>query len=58
MTTNAQLLDMLHQDEQARRRARFENRTGAVHRRPNTKNRKAEAQRSNTKRGKAWRKEW
>jgi hypothetical protein len=58
MTSNAQLLDMLDQDEKARRRFRFENQTGAVHKRRNTKNRKAEAQRSNTKAGKAWRKEW
>lgn len=49
-----QMLDLIATNEKARRRARFETRTGAVHQRRNTKDRKAEAQRSNTKRGQAW----
>ena len=40
-----------------RRRERFEQRTGAVHQRRNTKNRRAEFESSNTKRGQAWRRE-
>lgn len=46
--------------EKLRRRARYEQRLGAVHRRANTKDRKREAQQSNTRRGnkQAWMKEW
>jgi hypothetical protein len=43
--------------EKARRRWRTENKMSSVNDRRNTKNRKAEAERSNTKRGKAWRRE-
>ena len=41
----------LHLAEKARRRRRFEERTGAVHLRRNRKNRRAEAQDKNSKRG-------
>lgn len=47
----------LREAEKARRRWRYEQRLGSVHRRPNTKNRKREAQQSNTKRGNAWKRE-
>lgn len=45
--------------EKARRRARYEQRLGAVHKRANRKDRKREAQQSNLKRGnkQAWMKE-
>lgn len=46
--------------EKTRRRARYEQRLGAVHKRKNTKDRKSEAQQANLKRGnkQAWMKEW
>ena len=47
----------LHLAEKDRRRRRFETRQGAVHKRRNGKNRKAEAEQSNTKRGHAWRRD-
>ena len=45
--------------EKVRRRARYEQRLGAVHKRPNLKDRKREAQQSNTRRGnkQAWMKD-
>ena len=45
--------------EKLRRRARYEQRLGAVHKRPNRKDRKREAQQSNTRRGnkQSWMKE-
>ena len=55
--TGRQLLQLVDDQEKARRRARFEHRTGEVHKRRNTKNRKAEAQRANTKRGQHWKKQ-
>lgn len=58
MLNGRDLLALIQEQERDRRRARFEHRTGAVHQRKNTKNRRAEAQSSNTKRGQAWKKEW
>ena len=49
--------DPVHEAEKARRRWRTENRMSSVNARRNTKNRRAEAERSNTKRGKTWRRE-
>lgn len=46
-----------HEAERARRRWRAENNMSSVNRRRNTKDRKAEAEQSNTKRGKEWRRE-
>ena len=43
--------------EKARRRWRTENRMSSVNKRRNLKNRKAEAQDANTKRGQAWKKD-
>lgn len=42
------------QAEKARRRWRTENQMSSVNKRRNTKDRRAEAERSNTKRGKSW----
>jgi hypothetical protein len=42
------------QAEKARRRWRTENQMSSVNKRRNVKDRKAEAGRSNTKRGRAW----
>jgi hypothetical protein len=42
------------QAEKARRRWRTENKMSSVNKRRNVKDRKAEAGRSNTKRGRAW----
>lgn len=41
----------VHEAEKSRRRRRFEQRTGVVHTRRNVKNRRAEAQDKNSKRG-------
>lgn len=53
----SKLPDPTHEAEKARRRWRTENQMSSVNDRRNTKNRRAEAERSNTKRGKAWRRE-
>jgi hypothetical protein len=42
----------LHEAEKARRRERFVKRTGAVHRRPNTKDRRRESQDNHSRAGK------
>ena len=49
----------IHDAEKLRRRARYEQRLGAVHKRANRKDRKREAQQSNSRRGnkQAWMKE-
>lgn len=51
------LLSLIQESEDERRRERYEHRTGAVHARRNTKNRRAEAEDSNSKRGSAWKRE-
>lgn len=52
-----ELLTLIQESEDERRRERFEHRTGAVHQRRNTKDRRVEAVDSNSKRGQAWRRE-
>ena len=47
--------DPIHEAEKARRRWRAENNMASINDRRNTKDRRVEAGRSNTKRGKAWR---
>ena len=49
--------DPVHEAEKARRRWRAENNMAAVNTRRNTKDRRVEAERSNTKRGRQWRRE-
>lgn len=48
----------LHLAEKDRRRRRFETRQGAVHKRRNGKDRRREAEQSNTKRGQSWKRDW
>jgi len=51
------LLALIQESEAERRRERFEHRTGVVHARRNTKNRRAEAVDGNSKRGQEWKRE-
>ena len=51
------LLTLIQESEAERRRERFEHQTGAVHQRRNTKDHRADFERSNTKRGQQWKRE-
>lgn len=51
------LNELIQDQERDRRRYRFENQTGSVHARRNHKDRRRESEQSNTKRGRAWRRE-
>lgn len=52
-----ELLTLIQESEDERRRERFEHRTGAVHQRRNIKDRRVETVDSNSKRGQQWKRE-